>query len=302
MGGWISFLFGFNRLQVGEVNYRVVRRIGEGAFSFVDLVADPTGRQLALKRIEIAYEEQENAVLHEISIHQKLTHPNILSLLNHDFLKRSNNSQEARLVFPYYSRGTIQNWIDPNVREGADQKVLDKKQLLIITLSISICNGLEYMHSLTPPLAHRDLKPDNVLLPDDMSHAVLMDLGSVREAEVRINNRQEALVLQERAAQESTATFRAPELFDCPSPGLITAKTDVWSLGCTIYTMAYGEPPFDGTVMSTLSGRLCIPTAQRGGRYSQGFGELLRWILALDPDIRPGVLMVNTRLREMIAN
>ena len=301
MGGWLSLLFGFNQVQVGEVNYRVVRRVGEGAFSFVDLVTDRTGRQLALKRIEIAYPEQETAVLHEISMHQKLSHANIIPLLNHDFLRRANASQEARLVFPFFSRGTVQDWIDPAVREGSEQQVLDKKELFILSLSTSICDGLQYMHSLQPPLAHRDLKPANILLSADCSHAVLTDLGSVRGAEVRLNTRQEALVLQERAAQESTATFRAPELFDAPAPGLVTAKTDVWSLGCTLFAMAYGDPPFDGTVMSTLSGRVPIPATHRRGCYSHRFNELLKWLLNIDTESRPDVTRVRDKLQEMIA-
>ena len=302
MGGWLSFLLGFNQVQVGESSYRVVRRVGEGAFSFVDLVSDRAGRQLALKRIEIAYMEQEHAVLHEIGVYQKLSHPNILTLLNHDFLKRANSSQEARLVFPYYARGTIQDWMDLTVREGSAQELLDKKEQFIVSLSITVCNGLEYMHTLVPSLAHRDLKPANILISDDKTQAVLMDLGSVQESEVRINSRQEALILQERAAQESTATYRAPELFDCPAPGLITARTDVWSLGCTLFAMAYGDSPFDGTVMSTLSGRVPVPIAQRGGAYSQSFGDLLKWILIVDPNTRPDLLSVRARLRGMTAS
>ena len=302
MGGWLSVLFGLHQVQVGDSSYRVGRRVGEGAFSFVDLVSDRVGRQLALKRIEIAYSEQQQAVMHEISIHQRLSHPNILTLLNHDFLRRANSSQEARLVFPFYARGTIQDWIDPAVREGSAQELLDKKQQFIIRLSITICQGLEYMHSLVPSLAHRDLKPANILISDDSTQAVLMDLGSVQESDVRITNRQEALILQERAAQESTATYRAPELFDCPAPGLITAKTDLWSLGCSLFAMAYGDSPFDGTVMSTLSGRVPVPTAPRGGSYSQDFGELLKWILVVDPNARPDVSAVKTKLQTMVAS
>ena len=293
MGGWLSSLFCLNQVQVGGNSYRVVRRVGEGAFSFVDLVSDRAGRQMALKRIEIAYSEQEHAVMHEISVYQRLSHPNIITLLNHDFLKRSNSSQEARLVFPFYARGTIQDWM-----ERSTQELLHKKQLFIIRISITICDGLQYMHSLAPPLAHRDLKPANILISDDSTQAVLMDLGSVQGSEVRITSRQEALILQERAAQESTATYRAPELFDCPAPGLITARTDVWSLGCTLFAMAYGDSPFDGTVMSTLSGRVPVPTAP-GGSHCQEFVELLKWILIIDPNTRPDVSAVRARLQGM---
>jgi serine/threonine kinase 16 len=74
-----------------------------------------------------------------------------------------------------------------------------------------------------------------------------MDLGSVAHDKVYINNRKEALALQEICAETCTAPFRAPELFEPNTGSLITENVDVWSLGCTVYALAYGESPFDGS-------------------------------------------------------
>lgn len=70
-----------------------------------------------------------------------------------------------------------------------------------------------------------------------------MDLGSVTQARVNITSRREALQLQELCAETCTAPYRPPELFEPPSSCVITETTDVWSLGCTIYAMAYKESP-----------------------------------------------------------
>jgi serine/threonine kinase 16 len=74
---------------------------------------------------------------------------------------------------------------------------------------------------------------------------VLMDFGSMAPAERQVKNRIEALILQDEAAQFSTVPYRAPELFDVASDASIDARTDVWSLGCLLYALAFGYSPFE---------------------------------------------------------
>ena len=56
--------------------------------------------------------------------------------------------------------------------------------------------------------------------------------------------------------------YRAPELFEVPSSGTITAASDVWSVGCCIYAAAFGQSPFDGSALAAMSGRLSFPREQ----------------------------------------
>eukprot|EP00794_Sanderia_malayensis_P006781 gene6781-7546_t len=65
--------------------------------------------------------------------------------------------------------------------------------------------------------------------------------------------------MEDKCAQECTAAFRAPELFNVQSQCVIDERTDVWSLGCTLYAMAYYNSPCDGSALSALSGRIHIP-------------------------------------------
>ncbi|ORY49502.1 hypothetical protein BCR33DRAFT_637923, partial [Rhizoclosmatium globosum] len=98
------------------------------------------------------------------------------------------------------------------------------------------------------PLAFRDLKPANILLDASSNRALLIDLGSVSPARLRLTSRRESVALQELCAETVTAPFRAPELFDPKSDQVIDERTDVWAYGCTLWALAYGCSPFDGSM------------------------------------------------------
>ena len=173
------------------------------------------------------------------------------------------------MVFPAYHEGTA---LDRCVQRPI-ARAFTPTQLL--SIGTQLCSALEHMHGMG--IAHYDVKPGNVLLEsvmDDDSHrggmkAVLMDFGSARVARRAVTSRQEALQLQELAERESTAPFRAPELWDCPSDASVDERVDVWSLGCTLFALASGgRSPFESAVGET-GGSLAL--AVLSGKY--GWGE-----------------------------
>ncbi|KAI7861593.1 kinase-like domain-containing protein [Spinellus fusiger] len=148
------------------------------------------------------------------------------------------------------------------------------------------------------PWAHRDIKPGNILLSDDGTTPILMDFGSACKARIPINTRQEALAQQDVAAEHCSMPYRAPELFDVKTDSLLDEKVDIWSLGCTLYAMAYGQSPFEmnmnelgGSVaLAVLNGQFKFPTdAVYQNQYSQAFKDLIIWILNTDPKLRPTI-------------
>ena len=104
--------------------------------------------------------------------------------------------------------------------------------------------------------------------------------------------------------------YRAPELFDVPSDATIDERTDVFSLGATLYAMAFYYSPFECTFNGDkqnvvecshlrVIGGPQFPT-DRGG-YSPAFVDLVQWMLTIDPVKRPTVHQVLAKTQAVLA-
>ncbi|KAF3001413.1 hypothetical protein E8E13_007386 [Curvularia kusanoi] len=155
--------------------------------------------------------------------------------------------------------------------------------------------------------AHRDIKPGNIMIDDDGTSPILMDLGSLAPSPTPVTSRSLALQIQDTAAEHSTMPYRAPELFDVKTGTVIDTKVDIWSLGCTLYACLVGKSPFEfrsdetGGSLSicVLGGDWRFPDEgpQHGKQKQPAEGEgiskpvkdVVRRCLALEPSERPDV-------------
>merc|ERR1712023_82455 len=176
-----------------------------------------------------------------------------------------------------------------------------------LEIFLGVLQGVAAFHEHDPPWAHRDIKPANVLL-DDNDKPVLMDFGSVTEARKTITSRTDALLLQEDCAQNCSMPYRAPELFDVPSDATIDERTDVFSLGATLYATAFYYSPFECTFQGNKQNVVeCSHLRVIGGPqfpadaaerfYSDTFIDLIQWMLTVDPLKRPTVHQVLAKVQ-----
>ncbi|GAA0158262.1 non-receptor serine/threonine protein kinase [Lithospermum erythrorhizon] len=304
---------------INENRFRVLKQIGEGGFAYVFLVkevlSDPSipglSRKLkdpsflsddgtyAMKKLLIQSNEQLESVREEIQVSYLFVHPNLLPLLDHAIIpvKKSPDQtfkNEAYLLFPLHSDGTL---VDKSKSMKAFKEFFSTSDVLQIFRQL--CAGLKHMHSFDPPYAHNDVKPGNVLLTqrkDQSPLAVLMDLGSARPARKQIRSRAEALQLQEWASEHCSAPYRAPELWDCPSHSDIDERTDIWSLGCTLFAIMYGASPFEYALEeSGGSLQLAIVNAQikwpagPNPPYPEALHQFVKWMLQPQAAVRPRI-------------
>lgn len=162
-----------------------------------------------------------------------------------------------------------------------------------LRLFYAIAQGLQAMHAAG--YAHRDLKPHNILLAGERCYAnphaaqspasasasaaaaaapgtglaseptpIVIDLGSASPIPETPVDRRAASIIQDRAAEHSTASYRAPELWDVRPGIVLDERGDLFSLGLILYFMAFGSSAFENEIEGVLTlairqGRVTFP-------------------------------------------
>ncbi|KAG6412336.1 hypothetical protein SASPL_125013 [Salvia splendens] len=265
----------------------------------------------AMKKVLIQNSDQLEMVRDEIHVSSQFNHPNLLPLLDHAIIavKASQDhswKHEAYLLFPVHLDGTL---LDNTTAMKAKKEFFSTSDVLKILHQL--CAGLKHMHSFDPPYAHNDVKPGNVLVTRRKGQppvAILMDFGSARPARKQIRSRSEALQLQEWASEHCSAPFRAPELWDCPSHADIDERTDIWSLGCTLFAIMYGESPFEYALgESGGSLQLAIVNAQvkwpagPNPPYPDALHQFVKWMLQPQATVRPRIDDIIIHVEKLVA-
>ena len=225
----------FERLSDAlAARYRLERKLGQGGMAVVYLAHDlKHDRAVALKvlRPELAADVGPARFLREIQIAARLHHPHILPLYDSD--------QVDELVYyamPYIEGESLR---DRLAREGP-LPISDA-----LRIAREVADALQYAHA--SHVMHRDIKPANILL--DAGHALVADFGIARAI-----GGGEALTHQ----VIGTPTYMSPEQVD--GSEFLDTRTDIYSLGCVLFEMLVGEPPFRGTTMTAvIANRLIAP-------------------------------------------
>ncbi|ORX63650.1 kinase-like protein, partial [Linderina pennispora] len=112
------------------------------------------------------------------------------------------------------------------------------------------------MHYQRPPVLHRDLKVENILVGD--SDYKLCDFGSATDQLVQPDRR--VVALEEEIQRYTTLEYRAPEMIDLYLQRGITEKADIWALGVLLYKLCYYCTPFDNaSPLAILNAEYSIP-------------------------------------------
>lgn len=227
---WLDTLDGGDRLRLsmgplepGETvlagKYEIASRLAAGGQS-VTYLAQDGANQVVLKEfvlpvrggIEIRKRALEN-VEHEAKLLEKLDHERIVKLID-CFV----DGQRAYLVLEYIDGKSLRRRVqDDGALEGAEA----------IVLAIAMCQVLEYMHGLTPPIIHRDFTPENLLQRAD-GELALIDFNVAEQLETR-----------ETKTMVGKHCYVPPEQFR----GRATAQSDIYACGCTLFWLLTGEDP-----------------------------------------------------------
>jgi serine/threonine protein kinase/tetratricopeptide (TPR) repeat protein len=205
--------------------YRVEHELGRGGMATVYLAQDiKHGRPVAIKVLDraVATGAVPERFLREIRIAAKLTHPQIVPL--HDS-GESNGS--LYYVMPYLGCESLRDRLQ---REGR----LPVAEALRIARAVGA--ALDYAHR--QGVVHRDIKPENILLHE--GEAMVSDFGVARAVSGVAREG-----VSEPGIAIGTPAYMSPE--QASADHELDGRSDIYSLGCVLYEMLAGQPPFAGT-------------------------------------------------------
>ena len=204
--------------------YRLQREIGRGGMATVYLAEDQKHRRPVAVKIlhsHLAANVGSERFLREIEIAARLSHPHILTLID-------SGETEGHL---YYVMPFVEG-------ESLRQRVAREKQLPledVLTIGRQVASALGYAHSRG--VVHRDIKPENVMLHE--GGAIVTDFGIAKAVSEAGSES-----LTQTGMAIGTPAYMSPE--QASGEVNLDGRSDIYSLGCMLYEMIAGEPPFTG--------------------------------------------------------
>ena len=211
--------------RVGDVvgeKYEILSLVGKGGMSRVWLARDRRLNKLwAVKEIG----RTERDACNEVVVQSLIAEANLMKRLDHPML--------PRVVDILYDAGAIFVVMDYVEGTSLGQVLRDAGRPFaeadVIAWGIQLCDVLEYLHTMDPPIVYRDMKPDNIVLRED-GGVRLVDFGAAREYKEGASTDTRVL---------GTRGYAAPEQFSRGAQS--DARTDVYSLGVTLYVLVTGR-------------------------------------------------------------
>lgn len=241
--------------------YRIEETLGTGGMGAVYRAHDVNlGVEVAVKENLFTTKDYARQFRREATILASLRHPNLPRVTDHFVIE----DEGQYLVMDYIEGDDLRQLLE---RDGA---VAEEQA---IPWFLEICDALAYLHSRTPPILHRDIKPGNIKINPD-GKALLVDFGLAKVAEEDSETT--------TGAKAMTPGFSPPEQY---GSGRTDPRTDIYSLAATLYTALTAAIPEDS--LERAMGRATLTTVRkRNPRISPGLALATERALSLDPQER----------------
>jgi serine/threonine protein kinase len=244
--------------------YRVESILGRGGMGSVYQALDENlGIQVAVKENLFTTEEYARQFRREATILAGLRHSNLPRVTDH-------------FVIAGQGQYLVMDFIDgEDLRSRIDKGNLPSERLTI-DWAKQICDALYYLHNRQPPVVHRDIKPGNIRITLD-GRAVLVDFGLARLMEGPTTT---------TGAKAMTPGYSPPEQYGASRTD---ARTDIYALAATLYTLLTGSMPEDG-LERALGQKSLTPIRTRNPKVSPSVASAIEKALEVLPENRYQVI------------
>ena len=255
-------------------HYRIVKKIGSGGMGDVYLASDTSlRRNVAVKFLPSYFTQNQDRVRRfqrEARAASALNHPNILTI--HEV----GQDDGAHYITTEFVDGET-------LRERMGRTALKLGESLDI--AVQVASALAAANEAG--IVHRDIKPENIMIRRDDIVKVL-DFGLAKLTERAASDSDASTMVDtDEGIVMGTAQYMSPE----QARGLkVDARTDIWSLGCVLYEMVAGRPPFTGPTSSdvivSILEREPTPLKGNAGDVPRQLQRIITKTLAKDPEKR----------------
>jgi serine/threonine protein kinase len=204
--------------------YEIVRELGRGGMATVYLARDPKhDRPVALKvlHLELTHALGAECFLREIRTTARLDHPHILPVFD-----SGETNGLLWYTMPYVEGESLRDRLRREVQLPVDEAVR-------LAREVADAMGM----GAPQGIVHRDIKPENILLRE--GHARVADFGVARAVEAAGGGK-----LTETGLVLGTPAYMSPE--QASGESNVDGRSDLYGLGCVLYEMLAGEPPYTG--------------------------------------------------------
>uniref|UniRef100_A0A7N9AKH0 Cyclin-G-associated kinase n=1 Tax=Mastacembelus armatus TaxID=205130 RepID=A0A7N9AKH0_9TELE len=247
-------------VELGDMKLRIKRVIAEGGFAFVYEAQDVTsGKDYALKRLLSNEEEKNKEIIQEVCFMKKLSgHPNMVQFCSAASISKeeSDTGQAEFLILTELCKGQLVDFI---------KRVEQRAPLscdTVLKIFYQTCRAVQHMHKQKPPIIHRDLKIENLLI-SNQGTIKLCDFGSATTVSHYPDyswSAQKRSMVEDEITRNTTPAYRTPEMIDLYSNFPINEKQDIWALGCILYLLCFKQHPFEeGAKLQIVNGKYSIP-------------------------------------------
>lgn len=242
--------------------YRIVESLGQGGMGSIYRAVDENlGVDVAVKENLFTTDEYARQFRLEAVILANLRHPNLPRVSDHFVIE----DQGQYLIMDFIEGEDLRQRME---RLGL---VLEDD---VIQIGAAICDALAYLHTRKPSILHRDIKPGNVKITPD-GHIFLVDFGLAKI----VNLENQATTTGARAM---TPGYSPPEQY---GTARTDPRTDVYSLGATLYAALTGTIPEDGLARAMDNAEL-TPLRKRNPKTTKRLATVIEKSMAIDPGDR----------------